>query len=366
MPVRQILHIVPESLRDKAFYFHGSTKDIASRTEYFVENKIEFEELIAPDRDDAKLLEKLKNKNLEKYDIALFEFHIFERSFDYLKKTYPHLKLVTRPNNAEFYHQWHHLLSTILNRRGNLVIKILKALKSFPSHLKNVRYGFYRLKLDFLFTKKADHVLSICPWEKNHYWKYFIPQKRLSYVPYFLPRQYLSSESTFIKKQKIVCLTATWNSPYAIDAAKRFISFVESIGDRHEAWEFILAGYFPEGFLPFPKRLTYLGVIDDPLTLLREAKALASLSPFGFGFKTKLLDAILCQNYIWVHRKLYTRLEPELKRYAIVVKPNSNDSLERAIVETEKPFPDGDLNQKLKMKSFLVLDRVLKPLSCQR
>jgi hypothetical protein len=108
-----------------------------------------------------------------------------------------------------------------------------------------------------------------------------------------------------------------------------------------------------------PERIRQAGFVNTPFPVLAESRAMALLSNYGFGFKTKLLDAIMMDCYALVPQMLFNRLPPEIKAFCIVVNPNSLQSLMDALLRSSLPFPKGDLNGQLKKRAYSVLDELL-------
>jgi len=345
----KVIHIIPDSAVNPRHLYLGSTKEIRCRTEYFKTQGIAFDELIVEHRSDAFLLENLQNLELGQYSAAFFEYPIYPKSLNFLRRKYPHLRLLTRSHNADFYHSLHYVFASLKSSNYGKI----------PLYLA---ISLINLRLDYLCARRSDFILSITEWEKNNYWKYFTKLSKIVTVPYFLPSSYSEGIPLQLeKKAQCVCLMSTAQGflPFLIDAARGFSKSVEKLEDQCPEWGFCITGDFPENLIKLPERVKRTGFLETPLRILAESRAIALLSDYGMGFKTKLLDAIYYKCYVLVTRKLYQRLPVEVQPYCIVVDINSSSSFKDALERCLEPYPEGNPNEVLRSQAFAALDRII-------
>jgi hypothetical protein len=79
---------------------------------------------------------------------------------------------------------------------------------------------------------------------------------------------------------------------------------------------------------------------------------MCTLSNLGYGFKTKILEAIMCGCYVIVPQKLYKRLPDVIKPFCKVVNVKDKNAFINALEETHHPFPDINPNEILKNIAF--------------
>jgi len=108
--------------------------------------------------------------------------------------------------------------------------------------------------------------------------------------------------------------------------------------------------------VPFDERIETLGYVEDPFALLGRARAVAVLSDLGFGFKTKILDAISSGCWVLTTRRLRARLPLEVQPWCLEVDVGSRQSFEAALERALQPPPGGDPNAELRKRAFGVLD----------
>lgn len=348
----KVLHIVPDSVANRRHLFLGSTKDIRNRTEYFKERGIPFDEILAKDRSDALLLDRLQSLNLNQYTVAFFEYPVYPASLRFMRRRFPNIKLLTRSHNAEFYQRLHYALARFQHMKSRRVITDLKG-------------SISKLRLDYLCGKLSDYILSITEWEKNNYWKYLVAGVKVLAIPYFLPVSYSKFVLDVVeKKLQCVCMMSTTQGtlPLTLDAAKTFSNLVGGLDGQCSHWSFVITGDFAGvGGIRLAERITHTGLLKSPFEVLAESRAMALLSDYGFGFKTKLIEAILCKCYILVTRNLYKRLPVEAQPYCIVVDKHSLYSFRNALERSLEPFPGGNPNDIFRLQAFTALDGLIYP-----
>jgi hypothetical protein len=341
----KVLHVLPDTAVDPKQRFLGSTKDFRGRTEYFRDRGIDFEELVVPRRKDAALLRLLRGMDLSGFDVVFLELPIYPRSMGFLRRRHPRLRLLVRPINAELFQHLHYLWSGLLH----------------GYYKRSVRYALFtpvRLYQDWICARRADRLLSITAWESRKYWDTVAGKAKTLTVPYFVPVSYLEGDGNAIPKEDIcICLLSTIMNSFLSDAARNFHQAVESLGQDQPEWSFyVTGGNPPRPRRPLP-RLTGTGLLDSPFALLAKSKAMAILSDYGFGFKTKILDAILLRCRILITPGLHARLAPELRPFCLVVDPASKESIRAALQVCREPFPENNVNALLRSQAFSALDQ---------
>jgi hypothetical protein len=349
----QVLHICPHSVADPQQRYLGSTKDIRGRTEYFQTHHIPYTEVLAVWRSDDLLLGELVKLDLKQYSAVIVEMPLYPKSIRYIRQHAAHAKVFTRPINPEFYHQVHIALARGRNRFGEPSKTVWQA------NLETLRNSLRRLRLDYECARLSDGILSITDWEQTHYWQYLAGRQQAWCVPYYLPTDYVQASVAAVKKDQCVCLTSTMSNPMLLDAVHNFCEAVRRLGTDCPNWAFPITGTLPLDRYTLPERAQLTGLLETPVNILAESRAIAILSDLGFGFKTKLLDAIQAGCYILLPQKLFNRLPAEVQPYCLVVDPYSAKSFATALQQTQQPYPGGDPNSLLQMRAFAALDKAL-------
>src|SRR5262249_4108948 len=99
-----LLHVVPDSVENARKPFHGSTKDVRGRTEYFETRGIAYREYLSANRSDSELSAYLQSSDLADCNAVLFEYETYVESLRYLREAHPQILRIVRAHNANFPH----------------------------------------------------------------------------------------------------------------------------------------------------------------------------------------------------------------------------------------------------------------------
>jgi hypothetical protein len=344
MPLK-ILHIYKESYKDINNSYQGATKDICGRTEYFDTRNIYYRELLT--LDSLKYYESIlsigKNE-LKRYDAAILEMTYSPYAVRLLKYWVPRIKIIVRSHNAELLHRLHWMRSQSIS----------------VGAMKSLRHAFLYFIYDYCCGKYSDYIASISGWEIENYWKIIADRSKLYSVPFFLPKKYLKKLPKALNKKSIcINLTASAPNPIIADATKNFIFAVRNLDICCSEWSFYVTGNPRNNKIKKPSRIIWTGLLKDPYEIMSESRAIALLSDFGYGFKTKIIEAILTKNYILLTKGLFKRLPEEIVPYCISVDIYSKISFQEALERCKAPYPENDVNELFRKQAFDALDRVL-------
>lgn len=346
----KVLHVVPDSAVAPSHRYLGSTKDIRGRTEYLQSAGIDYEEIAVVRRDEA-LLAKLQSLPIDRLDAVLIELALYPRSMRWLRRRAPGVRQLLRPTNAAALQQLH---------LARLAVSLApRAAAGVRQGAVEVLRGLRRFQQERACARIADHVLAITEWERTQYWQRLTSPGSVVTVPYFVPRGYDSGEGPGEKRDDCVCLTSSSVSPFLLDAARTFERLVERLGDRCREWRFMTTGELPAGMALPPARVIRAGFVGDLSELLGRARAIALLSDYGFGFKTKVLDAVRFKCFMLVTGAIYGRMPVEARPFCVVVDPASADSFAGALERCRQPYPDARPNEQFRDQAFHALDSLL-------
>ena len=339
----RIFHVFKDIVKDPRQVYLGSTKDIKSRMDFFQTFGLSYDELtVDQDNDpDRATLDALADRALGRYATVIFEHSLFPRSIQYLKNSHPRLNVLFRGHNAEFYHRLHYALGAVKYTSLGEAIKWLKA-------------SLTKYREDSLCAHHADLVLSINAWESANYWPKFTETRKIITAPFYLTDFYLDEirRKKQPKKNRCVCLMSTFIGPFLYDALHHFQKFVGSTRNRLPDWDFTATGAIPKKWRKRQTHMNYVGLVRSPLDILSESRAMCILSDLGYGFKTKIIEAIMCGCYVIVPEKLFGRLPQEVRPFCKVVNLKNPATFSDALNATQQPFPDFDPNAMLKKTAF--------------
>jgi hypothetical protein len=364
----EVLYLIPHSATFPEFKFHGSTKDVDSRREYFKERAISTHEfcIVRKEETSIALLESLEQiRPLSYYRFILLDLPgTFPLLSAFLRSRAPKARLLFRSHNAEFLHR-------------------LDWMKAESNWRKKVRYGWEAFSGrvgDKKTLVNCDQVLPISDWDAQHYWKKLEPRGRAAEavsilpVPYFLASDHLPAVSSLAKKDRVcVCVGAIVKSverkgggkvgpltPLATDMYRRYSKLVAGLSDHTQAdWQFLLTGSVPTD-AKLCKAIHLTGVLHSPFEALANARAVCQLSELGRGFKTKILDALASRAFVLMPVSLYERLPLEVMPFCIPMAEETPIELEAALEKAQGPWPEMDPNAALRARAFLAMDAVFQ------
>lgn len=342
-----VLHIYPKSAKIQELWFHGSTKSVRSVVEYLQSRPVELT-IVDIERKRGEMIEGLKDfdkrKNLKKYDRIIFDIPgTYPKAIKFLRKRAPYARLIIRTHNAEFFHR----------------VDWTLAEKTWRKKLLRLRSAVRGLLGDVVAAHIADYVLPVVDWDAKWYWKLVGHPSKIVTVPYFTPTEYLGPRPADREKTDLcVCFTSVESSPLMMDATKNFVDLVDGLQGRCDNWEFTITG--STGNMNLCRaRIQTTGLLKSPFEVLDRARAVAVLSDYGRGIKTKIIEAIHARAYVLVTPGLYKRLPEELKPFCFAVPKGSVEAFAGALARCSKPYPKHDPNALLKKRFFKGFDLVL-------
>jgi len=334
----RVLHVFPDSTVDERQAYLGSTKDVRCRTAYFADRGISVDELPHSTLPGG-LRTALDQTDLAPYSAAILENLVESSPVRAARKRTPSLLIGYRPINAEILHRWDWV------RTSGVSMKAVRQAKFVVTRgIADARYAHW-----------SDVTLSISDWEARHYWPLIAPRSAIRWVPFFLADQYVPPPASDVKEHLCVCLTSTTPNPVIAASARAFVDAVGQLPST-TPWRFVMTGEPSVYKVPATSRVEPVGVLASPSEILARSRALAVLSSRGYGFKTKLLEAVMAQNFILLPPRLYRRLPRVLHPYCVQVDLARPGSFAAGLEACLREFPAGDPNGDLKGIAYEALD----------
>jgi hypothetical protein len=346
----RVLHIAPHTFGLPGYELHGSTKDIETRHDYFRERGIPFD-MLAHQKDGGDIASRLPAGS--DYSHVLLDGSFDPADWESVKRALPRAKLIMRSHNSELPHRKDTVRAV---RAAGGDEKLLRKAR------KNVRvYG----ERDLAAAAFADVVLSIEDGPQvGRYWRRMGLRGEVLSTPYFLADRYLEevrAARRIAPGPTVVCVLSGHPGPLTFDSLSRFAGAVERLGEGRAAWRFLVTGDAPADLLPDPaegSRIEPVGLVNDLLGVIGSSRAVAVLSDLGRGFKTKILEAILCGAWVLTPASLFRRLPEAVRPFCILTEPEGVGALDEAIGRIEhKAWPSGDPNAALKAQAFAAMDQ---------
>jgi hypothetical protein len=344
----KVLHVLPDSVLSEEHKYSGGAKGIRIFSEYLDDRAIAHDEVVVPNRSDRWLLKYLISRDLTEYTIVLIHYSVYVRSLRYLRSEYSELRILVRSHNAEFPHWFQHTWLWFL--QGNF----RKAAKAFLAMLQK-GWG------DLQSARLADCILAVTDWERDHYWAWLTDKRKTTYIPYFIPRDSMptGSGTNVRRRDQLVCVMSSGESSFLSDSAQRFGQFARIARVYTDKWRYLITGH--KNMVPkfIPDFVERVGFVHDPLKLLQESRAVALLTDYGFGFKTKILEATECGCWTLVKPLIFQRLPSNVRPYCIVVNTESEKAILDALEKTFMPLPKGSLNSLLRTQAYKEMDKIM-------
>jgi len=314
--------------------------------QYLASQDIPVRELIVPDEDPDALIAGIQPGDRH----LILEYSRWGDKLRQVKIKFPHIKLHVRTVNAEAWHFLHQVAP---------VYRPLAAAQRY--------YGACRLLMrDAACRRHADSLLGISRWDDQHYWRWLPGRARIhtapSHSPWPLLRPHVTPMDWSSRKQSIISMPGTTASSIGRTTAENFAVWAGRCDPSSKsAWEFALT-HHPDAWGPEPdERWNALTIIRDcaePWDLLCRVKALAALTPLGFGCKSTVLDALAAGCHVLVHPVIARRLEPALREACIVVDP-LRSPVEPVLDLISKPPAYYDTNHRLQKLAMAGLKKAL-------
>lgn len=277
----------------------GTYKDVISRIHWLRRRFPDYRQIAVTD-DHPGAVDAAWPADLP-LDGALVEFSLYPRIVRRLKQRAPHACVAVRAINLEplqhfdDYGWW--------PPRGPLW----------------TLYGMARLlAMDVAVKRTADVILSINDWENRVYWQRLPGRARLEWLPYRCPDHLLPSRPLPYEQRRVIaCLPTSQKNRKSWDLVVRFLHLATEMKRRGCREDFVVTGNLHDWGLPRCPAVTFSGFIEDQAAFLGACKAVAVLSPLGYGIKTTIVDGLAAGAHVLVHPAL-ARRNPDAVRPALL------------------------------------------------
>lgn len=348
---RRILHITPYIYFEKGYEYLGSTKDIDGRQQYLWQCGAPFD-TFSHLKDQFTLADELSFFHLPDYSHVILDVSRCEADLAYLKRRWPAARLIIRSHNPELPHRFDNLRAA---ERIGLDFGARKPMiANIPIFLQRERG----------VARHADAILHIETPNTAVYWRSLGFGGNIHVTPYFVSDYYLRKMPRGVRrKPQILCVGSSHPGALITEMMLNFHEAVAALGDRHPQFGFYATGDAPvtprKGTVS--PRVVHLGIVDDLPALTAECFAIAVPSDLGRGFKTKILDAIMCGAWVIVTPALLRRMPEPLKPYCIAFERSDlGYSFAAAINElSARQWPSGDPNTALRRHAYQSLDAAI-------
>lgn len=270
--------------------------------------------------------------------VTFMEYSWWPELLAEVKTQYPGVKVIVRTHNAEAYQYFHR--------------KIVGSRREYVN-LAKWRQCIRLARRDAHCRRVADILLGISEWDNSNYWRWLRGKASLRYLPYFSPWPYLRPHVDVrpwnLRQRSIVSMGGNFD-PSGIANFTNFSRLGTKLSKMlDEKWSYLLT-WWSQWHQNVPKvgeEVEIMRECREPWDLLCQSRALAVLTPFGFGFKTTVVDGLAAGCHVIIHPKLADRLPQQVRQLCLICDPScERDVIKLAESLSAPPRPHG-LNQHL-------------------
>lgn len=266
-----------------------------------------------------------------------------------IKRKAPWIKLLVRTVNAEALQHFTRSEITLRPTYGNL---------------RSI-YGTLRLLWRDIKCRNVAHsLMGISDWDDKHYWKWLPGSATIDYMPYFSPWPYLRANVKPLpwhERAKSILAMPGGCDPIGRSIVAGFIALAQHFSgeDRNRDWKFLLSPGVIKGKIEhrLPAEVSSIERMDEPWDALCSVRAVAVLTPLGFGMKTSIVDGLAAGCHVLVHPALAKRLPEEIVQHCILCDPDQRNKITDIIKRLSEPPEDCRINERLKRQTRDVLLR---------
>jgi hypothetical protein len=249
----------------------------------------------------------------------LIEYSLWPDFLKMFRVQYPLLKVYIRTHNAEAYQHLH------------------RAADDFRDYCN---LGIWRRCMELLWRdvrcrQRADMLLGISEWDNANYWKWLPGGSPIRYLPYFSPWPYLRSqvkaEPWDLRKRAILSMGGNFDPSGNANVANFDMLAMKLSSILQNEWSFVLTWWsqWHQRVPDVSNKVDVLRECAEPWDLLCQVRALAVLTPLGFGFKTTIMDGLAAGCHVIVHPRLARRLPHQVRELCLVCDPSCDDDVAR-------------------------------------
>lgn len=333
MTAGKLTCVVPRDVR--SLYAAGNWKDIIAINRLLESMGVEVAEIAQAAGEVDEVLAACANGTTD----LLMHYTFWPELLQAVRAAHPKVRLHTRIHNAEALQHLH------------------RKAPGFWPNKTNLRgwYGALNLFLrDSRCRRLSDSLLCISGWDRRHYQRYLFGSGALIDLPYHCPwpdlRPQVRPMRWAERRNAVVCLAGGRDRIGASqrDGLVTFASGVHADASANE-WSFEISSGVHRNAIDDTElgAVTLIGEVSEPWDLLCSVKALALLTPLGFGCKTTIIDALAAGCHVLVDHRLAARLDNDVAAHCIAVDMTSPATFERAMQAISVEPSGNDINTQM-------------------
>ena len=269
----------------------------------------------------------------------LMEYSAWPELLVKLRSEHPQVKIVVRTHNAEAYHYFHRKI--IVSGREYVSLKHWRRLLQLAWRDTNCR-------------RAADTLLGISEWDNMNYWRWLRGKANIRYLPYYSPWPYLRPDVNIqpwnLRSRTIISMGGNFDPSGMANVANfdRLTAGLSRMMD--EKWSYLLT-WWSQWHRNVPRVGEGIEIVREcrePWDLLCQSRALAVLTPLGFGFKTTVVDGLAAGCHVIIHPKLADRLPRQVKELCLICDPSRDQDIIGLADSLSIPPKPHSLNRQLR------------------
>ncbi len=331
---KTLLYAVPNFVNEQE-YGAGNWKAVEANRLALDRAGITFKQIAFDPDNPVQVLENMRPG----IESLFMEYNWWPELLAKVKTQYPRVKLIVRTHNAEAYHYFHR--------------KIVGSRREYANVTK-WRHCIQLARRDARSRRVADTLLGISEWDNNNYWRWLRGKANLRYLPYFSPWPYLRPNveaKPWSSRPPVVVSMGGNFDPSGIANYRNFDLLATRLPRvMAEKWSYVLtwwSQWHPEKVPKVSEEVKIMRECREPWDLLCQSRALAVLTPFGFGFKTTVVDGLAAGCHVIIHPKLADRLPQQVKELCLICDPSQEQQIIKLAGSLATPPKQHSLNQQL-------------------
>lgn len=332
-PSAMLIHAVPNFI-NQAEYGGGNWKAVEANRLALGRSGIAFGKIEFERDNPTQILEQMKLGVTH----LLMEYSWWPEFLINLKKEHPQVRIVVRTHNAEAYQYFHR--------------KIIATPWGYVSAKRWYEF-VHRARRDTHCRQAADVLLGISEWDNQNYWRWLPGKANIRYLPYYSPWPYLRPHvdvpAWHIRQHTIVSMGGNFD-PLGIANLTNFNMLATKLSSALDEKYSYLLTWWSKWHRNVPKVSEAVEIMrecQEPWDLLCQSRAVAVLTPLGFGFKTTVVDGLAAGCHVIIHPKLADRLPQQVKELCLICDPSCEQDIAKLADSLSAPPKPHSLNQQL-------------------
>lgn len=219
---------------------------------------------------------------------------------------------------------------------------------------------------DMRSRQLAHSLAGINEWDDKYYWRLLPGKSKVDWVPYYSPwpmlRPQVAVGSWADREPTVVSFGGNFD-PSGEANFRNFDRLATGFADlSQEHWSFVLTWWsqWHDRVPEVSPNVTIVRNLEEPWDLLCKVRALAVLTPYGYGFKTSIVDGLAAGCHVIVHPRLAPRVPNEIRALCLIGDPAVPEDVKRLTKALVEPPAPHNLNDQLAERALAQMKKRFK------